>query len=98
MTFEKSPISPNRDVKPDTTRRDDTDDLDRGDPYEIKVEGQLDAHWSKWLGGLSINYDSDGNTLLTGIIPDQSALHGVLGHIRDLGLRLIALRPVGKDE
>jgi hypothetical protein len=66
--------------------------------YQIKIKGYLDAHWAEWLGGLAIDYDQEGFTLLTGVIPDQSALHGILVQIRDLGLTLISLRPVDVDE
>ena len=46
---------------------------------EIKVKGHLVQEWSEWLGDLRINYDDEGNTLLSGCIPDQAALHGILG-------------------
>ncbi len=59
--------------------------------YEIIIKGQLDKHWSDWLGDLEISYDDQGNTLLSGSIVDQAALHGILGQIRDLGLTLISL-------
>jgi len=62
--------------------------------FEIKVAGQLDEHWSEWLGNLSMSHDAQGNTLLTGMIPDQAALHGILTNIRDLGLVLISLNQV----
>jgi hypothetical protein len=62
--------------------------------YEIKVGGHLDEHWSEWLGDLAINHDDQGNTLLTGIIPDQAALHGILAQIRDLGIMLVSLRRI----
>lgn len=63
----------------------------RGGSYEIKVEGHLDKHWSDWLGNLAINYNENGYTLLSGMIPDQAALHGILVKIRDLGLPLLYL-------
>jgi hypothetical protein len=66
--------------------------------YQIKIKGYLDQHWADWLGGLKITHDSQGNSLLTGVIPDQAALHGVLVQIRDLGLTLISLMPVAVDE
>ena len=71
--------------------------------YEIKIKGSLEEHWSDWLGGLEITHDGYGNSLLTGIIPDQAALHGILTQIRDLGLILISISPhveviEGKDE
>ena len=64
-----------------------------GNHYEIKVKGQLEEHWADWLGGLNITHDAQGNSLLTGVVPDQAALHGILAQIRDLGLTLISLSP-----
>jgi len=66
---------------------------DAGIPYEIKVKGNLDEHWSDWLGGLEITQDKQGNSLLMGVVPDQAALHGILNQIRDLGLTLISVSP-----
>ena len=71
-------------------------DNETGIHYEIKVKGQLDEHWADWLGGLSITHDAQGNSLLTGVVPDQAALHGILTQIRDLGLTLISITP--KDD
>ena len=68
-------------------------DDETGIHYEIKVKGQLDEHWADWLGGLSITHDALGNSLLTGVVPDQAALHGILAQIRDLGLTLISFMP-----
>lgn len=65
-----------------------------GGSYEIKVEGHLDEHWAEWLGGLAIAHGEEGYTLLTGFIPDQAALHGILVQIRDLGLLLISLNRI----
>jgi hypothetical protein len=59
--------------------------------YQIKVKGILDKHWSDWLGGLEITQDEYGNSLLTGVLPDQAALHGILIQIRDLRLPLISI-------
>ena len=56
---------------------------------EIIVEGQLDEDWSDWLGHLDIHYTNDGNTLLSGSIRDQSALHGLLSILPNLGLQLL---------
>ena len=64
---------------------------DAGIEYEIRIKGYLEGHWSDWLGGLDITHDTQGNSLLTGIVPDQAALHGILAQIRDLGLTLISL-------
>ena len=60
--------------------------------YQIRVQGQLDPAWSEWLGGLQITWDGDGNSVLPGSVADQTALHGVVARVRDLGLPLLALR------
>ena len=70
---------------------------DTGIPYEIKIKGHLNEHWSEWLGGLEISQDGHGNSLLVGVVPDQAALHGILMQIRDLGLTLISIQPKNSD-
>jgi hypothetical protein len=60
--------------------------------YDIIVAGHLDEHWAQRFGEMSISHLTDGNTRLSGKLPDQPALHGVLVHIRDLGLTLISLK------
>jgi hypothetical protein len=60
--------------------------------YEIRVAGHLDDHWSPWLADLTVVHHPDGTSALTGPIADQAQLHGVLAAIRDLGVRLLALR------
>jgi hypothetical protein len=60
--------------------------------YEITIQGHLDQHWSTWFDGLSITHEPNGNTTLAGPIVDQTALHGVLIKVRDLGLSLIGVR------
>lgn len=59
--------------------------------YEIRIEGYLDAGWSEWLAGLTLTHLEGGVTLLTGSLPDQAALHGLLERIRDLNLTLISM-------
>jgi hypothetical protein len=59
--------------------------------YEILIEGILDEHWSAWLDGLGIESDG-GETIISGALPDQSALCGLLDKLRDLGLPLISVR------
>ena len=59
--------------------------------YQIRIKGHLDGSWSEWLGGLEISPLENGETVLTGPVRDQSALHGLLAKIRDLGLPLIAV-------
>lgn len=58
--------------------------------YQIRIEGQLDSHWTHWFEGMTIDYDRD-TTLITGTLTDQSALHGLLHRIRDLNLTLISV-------
>ncbi len=58
--------------------------------YEIRLKGHLDEHWSEWFDDLTVTYDEHDNTILTGPIVDQSALHGLLKKVRDLGLPLIS--------
>jgi hypothetical protein len=65
--------------------------------YEIRFKGQLDDQWTEWFGGMSITYEEDDTTMLSGPIADQAALHGLLKKIRDLGLTLISVCP-GKSE
>lgn len=61
--------------------------------YEITVEGQLDhSRWSRWFDGMDVAPTEDGNTTLSGQLPDQAALHGVLARIRDLGIILISVQ------
>jgi hypothetical protein len=61
--------------------------------YEVRVRvhGELAAGWSAVLGELAVNPEPDGTTLVTGELPDQAAVHGVLASIRDLGLSLISV-------
>ena len=62
--------------------------------YEIRIEGLVDGRWTDWFDGMTITHDDDSETILTGELQDQSALHGVLDRIRDLGLNLISVRRV----
>ena len=59
--------------------------------YSIRLEGHIDQSWSEWLGGMTIKSTENGETLLTGMVVDQAALHGLLARIRDLNLRLISI-------
>lgn len=63
----------------------------RGERYEIRVKGHLDARWSAWFDGLELSRHPDGTTLIEGSVADQAALHGVLQKIRDLGLELVSV-------
>ena len=63
--------------------------------YEIRVRGALDARWSAWFASLEVASDDRGETILSGSLPDQAALHGVPTRVRDLGLPLVAVRLAG---
>ena len=64
---------------------------ERLEVYQIVVKGHLDTEWSDWFDGLTITLVDNGETILTGPIVDQTALHGVLIKIRDVGLPLLGL-------
>jgi hypothetical protein len=64
--------------------------------YHIQVWGQLDQKWVDWFDGFTIT-PINGETLLTGLITDQAALHGILAKIRDLGLSIISVRRAEKN-
>jgi hypothetical protein len=58
----------------------------------ITVKSHLDQRWSEWLDGLTITHLESGDSVLTGQLPDQAALHGVLAKVRDMGLGLVEVR------
>ena len=64
--------------------------LDQPMVYQIRIEGHLGPQWTNWFGGLSITLEDNGDTLLTGPVVDQAALHGLLRKVRDLGMPLIS--------
>ena len=59
--------------------------------YEIRVKGHLDAYWSDWFTGLQLTHLEANETLLSGWLPDQAALHGLLERIRDLNITLVSV-------
>jgi len=61
--------------------------------YEIRVQGQLDPHWSDWFEGFGLEHRQDGSTILLGPVLDGAALFGLLERVRDLGLKLISVNP-----
>jgi hypothetical protein len=67
--------------------------LDAGRPtvYQIRLQGHLGSQWMDWFEGLSITLDEGGDTILTGPVLDQAALHGLLKKVRDLGMPLVSV-------
>lgn len=66
--------------------------------YEIRIQGYLEDRWAGWFEGLTIQREEDGTTLLSGRLPDQTALHGVLLKIRDMNLKILSVRQLGPEE
>jgi hypothetical protein len=62
--------------------------------FQIRIQGHLGQQWAGWFDGLTIVLEEDGNTLLSGPVIDQSALHGILKKIRDLGMPLLTVNQV----
>jgi len=62
--------------------------------YEIRVKGHLDDKWANWFEGLAITREDNGETLLTGPVVDQAALHGLLRKVRDLAMPLLSVTRV----
>ncbi|MCB0154661.1 MAG: hypothetical protein KDF65_07680 [Anaerolineae bacterium] len=62
--------------------------------YEIRLQGHLDETWTDWFGGLTVSLAENGETLLTGPVVDQAALHSLLRKVRDLGLPLLSVNRV----
>lgn len=58
--------------------------------YQIRVKGHLGRQWTDWFEGMTITLEEGGDTLLTGPVVDQAALHGLLRKVRDLGIPLIS--------
>ena len=58
---------------------------------EIRVKGQIDQHWSDWFDDLTVTHTDQNETVLTGPIVDQAALHGLLAKLRDLGLPIVSV-------
>jgi hypothetical protein len=65
--------------------------------YQIRVKGHLGEQWQSWFDGLTITNVEQGEAILSGLLPDQAALHGVLAKIRDLGLPLLAVNRIAPD-
>ena len=62
--------------------------------YEIRLKGHLHVRWADWFGGLTIILGDNGETLLTGLVADQAALHGLLRKVRDTGVLLLSVKRI----
>jgi hypothetical protein len=75
----------------------DGHEFDQPTVYQIRLKGSLDSSWSEWFDGFSITVQHD-ETLLVGRVPDQSALHGILAKINDLGLSIISVNKLAIED
>jgi len=68
-------------------------EIDPGQPavYQIRIKGHLGSGWTDWFEGLTITLEDNGDTLLTGAVVDQAALHGLLKKVRDVGMPLLSV-------
>lgn len=64
---------------------------------EICIEGQIDKAWSEWFEGFTVTHTQRNETIITGEVPDQSALYGMITKLRDLGLKLISVNSQEMD-
>jgi len=71
---------------------------DEAGRYEIRLMGRLNPGWSAWFDGLTLTPQSDGITVIHGLVADQSALHGLLSKVRDTGLPLISVTRIAPEE
>lgn len=76
---------------------DSTTDRNQPTIYQIRIKGHLGSRWTDWFEGLTITMEDNGDTLLSGPVVDQAALHGLLKKVRDLGIPLISVSPVDAD-
>jgi hypothetical protein len=66
--------------------------------YQIRIKGHLGQQWTEWFEGLAITLEANGDTLITGPVIDQAALHGLIKKVRDLGMPLVSVDPVKLDQ
>ena len=65
--------------------------------YQIRIRGHLSRQWTDWFEGLTITLEENGDTLLTGPVIDQAALHGLLKRVRNLGMPLVSVNVIGSE-
>lgn len=66
--------------------------------YKIRIKGRLGRQWSEWFEGMTITSLDNGETVITGPVADQAALHGLLRKVRDLGLPLVSVNRIHPDQ
>ncbi len=66
--------------------------------YQIRLRGHLDQQWAAWFDGLTVTQAENGDTLLTGPVADQAALHGLLRKVRDLGMPLLSVTCINSNK
>lgn len=66
--------------------------------YQIRIKGHLSERWADWFDGMIITLEENGDTLLTGPVIDQAALHGLLKKVRDVGMQLISVNRVNPKQ
>ena len=81
-----------------SNERNPKTDPDRAMIYQIRIKGQLERRWIEWFGDVTITLEENGDTVLTCLVVDQAALHGLLKKVRDLGLPLLSVNRVELDQ
>ncbi len=77
-----------------SNKRNQTADPNQPLVYQIRIKGHLGPQWTDWFGDATITLQDNGDTLLTGPVVDQAALHGLLRKVRDLGMTLLSVNRV----
>jgi hypothetical protein len=81
-----------------TKTRTNPENHNEDEYYEIRLKGHLDDRWAVWFGDMVITLEDNGDSLLTGPVADQAALHGLLKKIRDLGITLLSVNFVNPGQ
>ena len=81
-----------------SAKSNSTTDPNEPQLYQIRIKGHLGAQWTDWFEGLTLTLEAGGETLLTGAVVDQAALHGLLKKVRDLGMLLLSVNRVEPDQ
>jgi hypothetical protein len=71
---------------------DPKDDPTQPTVHQIRIKGHLGPEWTEWFEGMAVTREENGDTLLTGPVVDQAALHGLIKKVRDLGLPLLSVK------